>query len=150
MSKKATNKELLAQLQEKMAADVPPVLAKMNESPPPPPPPPLPLPPPSVAAQAEQPEPAARPPRPAKPAKPPRPSPADAAGRTGINLNVPAVAALKRLQAFFLTECGGTSSASAAVCIALEHAAAGLPGNKGELAALYEANRQADKRRRPA
>lgn len=69
--------------------------------------------------------------------------------RTAVSLTPSAVAALKKIQAFLLTDCGGTSaSASAAMCIALEIAAEAVQDNPDAIASLFEEVKRTDGRRK--
>ena len=69
--------------------------------------------------------------------------------RTAVNLTPSAVDALKKVQAFLITDCGGTSaSASAAMCIALKIAAKTIHEKPDMIVDLFEEVKQADGRRK--
>ena len=72
-------------------------------------------------------------------------NPASERTRTAVNLTGGAVEALKRLQSLLIAS--GGVSASLAVCVALEYAAEGLPGNQNRLIEISAAAKRTDKRR---
>ena len=84
--------------------------------------------------------------------RPTKPTASDDHGnreRTAVNLSSSSVDALKKLQAFLVTDCGArTANASAAICIALELASEAIPVRKEVIKKHYEALQKTDGRRK--
>lgn len=130
--KNAKLQELLAQKMTAAVNDTPPVIAGTAETPSP----------------TAPPLPAARPARKPAAVKPPAALAAVAPVTSTVSLYGPAADALRRLQLALMTGTGRNVSASAAVSVALEYAAAQLPGETGQLAELLAGVALHDKRRR--